>query len=522
MSDPGTPTAGRPGAASGEQEILLASGTLTQQVAQVAALLATFVVITVLARELTLSEFGVYGLLTSMAGYLLLLQNSIAGASLKNMAAAARTGLDGAFSTAAVLYAAAGGATGILVAAVGIGLAQAVDLSDEVRRQAEQGALALGLVTAVGWPLTVFREALRSSQRFTRAAVTEMLAQGLFLLLMGALIAVGADLWILIGASGSIPLMTGSACAVVVRAMRLPYRFRPSTITRTSVREFLSLAGYLGLSEIAALVIYALDRVILGLFRSAATVGLYEGPVRMHNLLRAVNGALGVTALPTAAKYWAEGDRVRMRELLVRGSRYTLALVVPLTVTLMVLAGPILEVWLGDEFRSAQTAMTILVSYWLVNAATGVAGAMLIASGRARQVVRYSWAVALTNLALSLALTPALGLEGVTLGTAIPYFLIFPFTMRLVLTVAPVRLGELAREAFVPAYSLGAILAVALVAARLAMDLDSVAAVLAVCACAVGGYWLAFYAVWLRPGERVLVANVARGLLPFGSRSQLR
>ena len=39
---------------------------------------------------------------------------------------------------------------------------------------------------------------------------------------------------------------------------------------------------------LADLFIYALDRVVLGLFRPAATVGLYEGPVRAHNVVRQV------------------------------------------------------------------------------------------------------------------------------------------------------------------------------------------------------------------------------------------
>ena len=70
--------------------------------------------------------------------------------------------------------------------------------------------------------------------------------------------------------------------------------------------------------------------------------------------------------MPTASRYVAGGDERRLRELALRGTRYTLALFVPLCVTLMVLAEPILEVWLGDRYGERRPALAILVSYWLL------------------------------------------------------------------------------------------------------------------------------------------------------------
>src|SRR5262249_7070855 len=154
-------------------------------------------------------------------------------------------------------------------------------------------------------------------------------------------------------------------------------------------------------------------------------------------------------------------DAARTHDLLLRGTRYTLAAVVPFTIVLMVLAKPILEVWLGAKFAVAATAMTLLVAYWLINANTGVAGNMLLAAGRARRLSLYAGAVAAVNLALSLALTPSFGLNGVVLGTTLAYVLGFPFFLAMTLSTFDVSLTEFAREAWVPAYLTGA--AVALV-----------------------------------------------------------
>ena len=149
--------------------------------------------------------------------------------------------------------------------------------------------------------------------------------------------------------------------------------------------------------------------------------------------------------------------------------------------------------------------MAILVSYWLLYGALAVSPGFLVGAGKVRELARVMAAVAVANLALSLVLTPELGLEGPALATAIPFTLAFPVLLRLALGLAGAELSELARRAWLPAYSTGAVLAAALVGLRLATDLDSLAVVLAAGAGGLLVAWAAFYLVWLDPAERELV-----------------
>jgi O-antigen/teichoic acid export membrane protein len=489
---------------------LLASGALLQQIAQGSGLLVLLAVVTLLARRLSVAELGAYGLVASLAGYLLVFRNSVSSSAVRAMAAAP-SGEERArmFSTAAALYAAVGLATGLLLAAVGLVLAATI-LSGELAGEARVGALVLGAVTAVGIASTVYLDALRAERAFVRAASVEIAGVTLHLALMLALILGGASLGLVIGFSGAMPLMSGSLSALVVRRELPALRLRRSGVTRQRVGEVVPTAGYLALAELSNLVIYGFARVILGAFGSARTVGLYEGPVRSHNLLYALGGALSVTTVPTASRYVAGGERRRLRELAVRGSRYTLALFVPACVTLMVLAEPVLRVWLGGRYTAGAAALVILISYWLLYGALAVTPGFLVGVGHARELARVLMAVAAANLALSLALTPALGLEGPALGTAIPFALAFPVLLRLALAAAGATVRELAVRAWLPAYSLGAALAAGLIGLRLAVELDSLAEVAAAGLGGVLAYWAAFYGLWLAPGERELVRGLVR------------
>jgi O-antigen/teichoic acid export membrane protein len=132
----------------------------------------------------------------------------------------------------------------------------------------------------------------------------------------------------------------------------------------------------------------------------------------------------------------------------------------------------------------------------------------LVGAGVARYVARILVVVTVLNLVLSLVLTPAVGLEGPALATAIPFVLAFPAILALGLRASGADLGELARRAWLPAYATGATLAAALVTVRLAADPGTLPAVLGIAAAGVLGCWLAFYALVLDPAERSLVRGL--------------
>lgn len=499
----------RAGVAQSEAR-LLASGALLQQAAQGAGLLALLTIVTILARRLnTVAELGAYGLVASLAGYLLVLRNSVASSAVRAMAGAVdRDERRLVFCAAAALYTAAGLVTGVLIACVGL-LIAALILDGSLASDARTGALGLGALTAAGVTASVWLDALRAERQFVRAAGIEIASVALYLATMLALIFAGAGLALLIAMSGALPLYSGTLSALAARRLGLGLRWRPAAATRPRLMGIVPTAGWLLVVELCNLAMYASGRVILGAVKTPRAVGLFEGPVRAHNLLYALGGALAVPVVPTGSRYLATGDERRLRDLAVRGTRYTLALFVPVCVTLIVLAGPILKAWLGDRYGDGDVALAILVSYWLVYGGLIVTPGFLVGAGLARDVARVMLVVASSNLALSLILTPKLGVEGPAVATAVPFFAAFPFLLRLGLRASGASVGELARRAWGPNYALGLALAALLILGRVVLPMDSTAAVVGLAAACLLLFWAAFYRFVLAVDERALV----RGLL---------
>jgi O-antigen/teichoic acid export membrane protein len=491
---------------------IVASGALLQQLAQASGLLALLVIVTLLARDLTVSQLGAYGLVASLAGYLLVLRNSVASAAVRAMAGEIdRDERASVFVVAARLYALVGVATGLLIAGVAV-LIAAIALDGALASDARAGGLGLGAITAIGIAASIYLDRLRAERMFPAAAGSEIAAVAIYLVMMVTLILANADLALIIALSGALPLLSGLICGVIVRRRGLGARVSDGRERRHRA-AIVPTAGWLLVIELSNLAMYASGRIVLGAYKTPRAVGLYEGPVRAHNLLYALGGALAVPTVPTASRYVGEGDERRLHELAVRGSRYTLALFVPLCVTLIVMSKPIIGVWLGDRYTDGAAALSILVSYWLLYGALIVTPGFLVGAGEARAAGRTLACAAVLNLVIALALTPELGVEGPAVATAGALFVAFPFLLRTGLRASRVPLSELVGRAAVPAYTLGLVLAGALVAIRFGLEPETLLPVAAVAIVGLAAYWSAYYALVLDPSERGLV----RGLLRRGA-----
>jgi O-antigen/teichoic acid export membrane protein len=489
----------------------MARGTIAQQAAQGVGLIAALVITTALARDLALAEFGLYGLVVSTVAYLSFAFGSAEAAVVRSLAATnAGPERDRVFTAAVVVYAGLGLAGGALLAAGGAILVSNLGFHGGLEMAGRLGALGVGVSVAIGWPLKLLHVVLRSDQRFIAASAAEAAAQIVLAASTVALIALGGPLWLLITLGSSIPLLTGICAAPAFILSSSPVALAPRKVRRQDVRDLVAVSSAMLGVGAADVVITSLDRIILGAFRSPAALGLYEGAIRPNNVVRAATGAFSVTLLPVLARLKATRDPGLERALVLRGTRYMLAGVVPPTAGLIAFAEPILRTWLGEQYAEAWVACSIFLAWWLVSSNAAIAETSMFVEGRLRRLATLSWATAGLNLVLSLGLTPLLGLEGVALGTTLAYVAILPFWVTDMLRRTGIGARELAVQAWLPAYAAGAVVVGVALAARAALPLDEPVAVFGalLAAVAVGWAFLAF--AFSTPDERRLARELFR------------
>ena len=194
------------------------------------------------------------------------------------------------------------------------------------------------------------------------------------------------------------------------------------------------------------------DEITIGLFLPVSAVGSYSIARRLSEATQTLTRQFMKTLLPLASQLHAEDDHPRLRALYKTGTRLTIAIVLALSSILIVLAGPILAVWVGTDYSAYAGVVVILALANLVATIQWPAMAILQAMSRHRILALSSLGNGTANLILSLLLVHPYGLAGVALGTAIPiaveYFcVILPFSLR----VTGIHLREALSEIFMPA-----------------------------------------------------------------------
>lgn len=369
------------------------------------------------------------------------------------------------------------------------------------------------VVALFTWPLSVGTSLLAGLQRYDLAAkVGAWMVIG-NVVATAAMVYSGEGPLVLLAALGAVTIAgQAAACALAYRELG-SIGLSAKLVNRATLRVIFGFSWVLFVIQIATLAgDQQTDRLVLGIFTGTAAVGIYEAAAKLSGLVSLLAGLPTAALMPAASQLDAQ-DRVdTLRELYLRGTKYTAAFVLPVAVGLIVLARPLLLSWLGPQFAESSFSAQMLLLVWLVFPNLAVAFTIFVGTGRLRFLLAFTGVHALLNLTLTLLLVSSLGVLGVVLGTATAEFVMFPVGMWYTLRVLEVGPAEYVRRVVLPTYPL-LLLTAALAWGAVAAGLtNTLAGVAAVGLFSVGAYWLGVFLLGLTRDERADMRSFATSL----------
>lgn len=193
---------------------------------------------------------------------------------------------------------------------------------------------------------------------------------------------------------------------------------RSSTTEPISLRQLLGTALPMYGSAIADVVMTFSDVLILGMFATAADVGIYTAAARTALLTRFLLLANSAVAAPRFAALHAARDEEGVARLAVRSTLLTTFSSVPLLLMFIIFPAQILSLF-GPQFEAGAQVLIVLTIGQFVNAMTGPVGYLLNMSGFHRIEGRIAVVGALMTVGLCFALIPFWGLLGAAAANAI-------------------------------------------------------------------------------------------------------
>lgn len=302
---------------------------------------------------------------------------------------------------------------------------------------------------------------------------------------------------------------------LLVRGLIGPVPLSRDRIDRRLAKRFTALSIWFFMRDVSEIVVQRIDTFVVGIVVGVAQAGIYAVGQKLSLLVeRMVMPALDAF-FPRAAELYAKEDTEGLRDTITAGTRIALGIAGPVCLTLAVLAGPAIRIWVGASFRAAAPVVVFLSSTMAIEAAVQAGLSALHGVGEARAPALILGGEATVNLTLSVILGTTMGLQGVALATLLAsalfnLFVLLPYICRrfemslgrflavLVRTHAPAAAAAGGVAWLVTRDHIGTLLHLLAAGAAIAVT-----------------YLAVFWLTGLEPSERVRLRSAARG---FGGR----
>lgn len=293
------------------------------------------------------------------------------------------------------------------------------------------------------WPLQTFKGVVQGLQRYDWLAGMEAFFQIFYLFGVYFLIQRGFGIISISILFQSLVIGTDFVFFLIslyyLKGLRLKFPYFPRGI----FKKIFSFSIYVFLGGIAGMIILNVDDLVIGAFVSVAAISIYKVSYAMQNVIRGINGMIGTPLLTLCAEMEGANEYEKQRQLLLKGTRYTVLLLLPMISIAIIFSEPFILSWVGEGFREAILPAQTLLFFWIFNVIMQTGSGSLAAKGIVRPVLWISIATAIFNLVLSLILVKFLGIFGVALGTTLSTILIgSPLSLSLVLKHLKVNLAE--------------------------------------------------------------------------------
>ncbi|MBI2075719.1 MAG: flippase [Candidatus Aenigmarchaeota archaeon] len=207
--------------------------------------------------------------------------------------------------------------------------------------------------------------------------------------------------------------------AVLLRAS--PLLRAKAEIDKALIRKLFFFGLPLFIGGLGSVLISYMDTIILTLFRSLDEVGLYQAALPTSQLLWFFIGGIGSVLLPTVSGLWSDGRKEDVSNGILILTKILFMIIVPLAILFVAFPEIILRILFGETFVAASQSLQILAIGSIFYTFYFMFGLILIAIGKSTTYTKLLFSVGGIGMILNIILTPIFGITGAALSTSISY-----------------------------------------------------------------------------------------------------
>jgi O-antigen/teichoic acid export membrane protein len=278
----------------------------------------------------------------------------------------------------------------------------------------------LGARVAIGFPMTVFGAVASARRAFVLNNCVAIVLVIVNAVVTYLVLASGGQLIALVAWTTAVSMVGYIAYASTARHVFPQLRIERRLVSRALWVDVTKFSAYLFVVDIASLLTFNVDNLLVGAYLGVSAVAVYAVAVRLSDYQRRLCDQFSGMLFSVAVGLDADRTPDRLRTALVEGTRVATTLVVGVTIAMLGFAQPLVRHWMGAAFDGSVAPLVVLAFVGVVLVTSASAQSILLATGSQRLVAVVWITEALANLALSIALVRRFGAVGVAIGTAVP------------------------------------------------------------------------------------------------------
>lgn len=278
-------------------------------------------------------------------------------------------------------------------------------------------AFAPGFGLYAGLRVTAAATTLTKDMRYMVKA-QELVQPGLELTLLATVHLLG---WGLLGAVGATvcSLAVGLFVALIDLSRIFPLRIGEAFSFESLRLDLISYSISLGGVSLIQVLLQWVDRYLLGLFRTAVEVGIYQAAAQAAVLFTIILSSLNAVFLPILSDLSEQGRMSELEELYRVITKWGLYLSLPAYIVFLFLPNDLLALVYGEAYRRGVHALLILATGSILNLSTGAVGLLLIMNDKVWQWTTIAATMLATNILLGVLLIPRFGMTGAAVATTV-------------------------------------------------------------------------------------------------------
>jgi O-antigen/teichoic acid export membrane protein len=191
---------------------------------------------------------------------------------------------------------------------------------------------------------------------------------------------------------------------------------------KNRIRELFVFSVSVFIIQIAALITFNTDNIVIGYFLTLEAVALYTIAQKLIKLLNGLVFQLVDVLFPAFSALAAVGDKEKMIRYYRNAVEMSLLFSTPAMIGFFVFGKSLLQLWVGSTYSAGYSVLMILSIAMFFHYPAHVGSLLLISIKKHKTLSYITIADALGNLIMSILLIRPFGINGVAMGTAIAMF----------------------------------------------------------------------------------------------------